>query len=113
MNIKRHECGPRLSQAVVHGETVYLSGQVGNGATAAEQMRSALASAEALLVAVGSDKSKVLRAILWLADIRDIGEVNEVWDAWVMPGHSPARATSEARLVSPEFKVEVTITAAL
>lgn len=113
MTIRRIEAGPRMSEAVVHGNTVYLAGQVGEGDSVAEQTRDALASIERLLKEAGSDKSKILQATIWLADMADFSEMNSVWDKWVDGSNAPARATGEARLAGPEYKVEIIIVAAI
>ena len=114
MSIKRHETGPRMSQAVVHGNTVYLAGQVGKpGGGVAQQTSDILAGIDRLLASVGSDKTKILQAIIWLADMKDFAEMNGVWDKWVPEGHAPARATGEAKLATPEYKVEIIVTAAV
>ena len=115
-DIKRIQPGSRMSQAVVHGNTVYLAGQVAQGAvggTVAEQTRDILARIDALLSEAGSDKSKLLSATIWLSDMRGFAEMNEVWDAWVAPGAAPARATVEAKLATPQYTVEIGIVAAL
>lgn len=107
MTIQRFETGKRMSQIVVHGDTVYLAGQVGHGDTVAEQTRDALANMEKLLKQVGSDKSKLLQVTIWLADMEaDFAAMNEVWDNWVEPGAAPARACGEAKLATPDYKVE-------
>src|SRR5690349_7223275 len=112
--IRRIEAGPRMSQAVVHGNTVYLAGQVGEGGgSVAAQTTEILATIERLLKEVGSDKSKILQAIIWLADIKDFAEMNTVWEKWLGGKDAPARATGEAKLVAPEFKVEIIVTAAV
>ncbi|MCX7645458.1 MAG: RidA family protein [Rhodobacteraceae bacterium] len=112
--ITRLETGPRMSQAVIHGGTVYLAGQVGApGAGVAEQTKAVLAEIDRLLAAAGTDRTRILSAQIWLADISTFAEMNAVWDAWVPPGHAPARATGEARLASPDYKVEIIVTAAL
>jgi enamine deaminase RidA (YjgF/YER057c/UK114 family) len=113
MTVRRIEPGPRMTQAVVHGNTVYLAGQVGTGKTVAEQTSDVLATVDRLLKAAGSDKSKLLQAIIWLADMKDFAEMNSVWDKWVDPQNTPARATGEAKLAGPEYKVEIIITAAI
>ena len=114
MDIRRFEAGPRMSQAVVHGNTVYLAGQTGRpGDGVAQQTADILAEVERLLAAVGTDKSKILQAVIWLADIGDFAKMNAVWDKWVTPGHAPARATAQAKLAAPEDLVEIVITAAL
>lgn len=114
-DIKRIETGPRMSQAVVHGDTVYLAGQVAQGAagkSVTEQTRDILARIDALLAEAGSDKTKLLSATIWLVDIGSFAEMNAVWDAWVAPGHTPARACVESRLAAPQFTVEIGIIAA-
>ncbi len=113
MSIQRIEPGARMSAAVVHGNTVYLAGQVGEGATVAEQSRVALAEVDRLLALAGSDKSKILQTIIYLADMSTFGEMNEVWQAWIDPANPPARATSEAKLATPDYKVEFIVTAAI
>ena len=113
MTIRRIEPGPRMSQAVVHENTVYLAGQVGApGASVAEQARAVLDQIDRLLAEAGTDKSRILSATIWLADIGNFAEMNSVWDAWVDPANPPARATGECRLAAPEFKVEIIVTAA-
>ncbi|MET0359984.1 MAG: RidA family protein [Mesorhizobium sp.] len=114
MTIRRIEAGPRMSQAVIHGNTVYLAGQVGApGKSVTEQTKAVLASVERLLKEAGSEKSKILQAIIWLADMADFAEMNAVWDQWVDSPNAPARATGEAKLAGPEYRVEIIITAAL
>jgi len=110
--IQRIEPGRRMSGAVVHGDTVYLAGQVGEGADVTAQSKSALAEVERLLALAGSDKSRILSCTIWLADIADFAAMNAVWDAWVDPANPPARATGEAKLATPDFKVEFIVTAA-
>ncbi|USI72444.1 RidA family protein [Sphingomonas morindae] len=113
MTITRIEPGPRMSQAVIHGDTIYLAGQVGApGESVAEQTRTALAEVEALLAQAGSSKAQLLMATIWLADMADFEEMNGVWDAWIADVAPPARATGEARLASPDYKVEIIIIAA-
>ena len=113
MTIRRIEPGTRMSQAVVHGGTVYLAGQVGApGESVAAQTRAVLAQIDRLLAEAGSDKSRILSATIWLADIGDFAEMNGVWDSWVDPADPPARATGESRLAAPEYKVEIIVTAA-
>ncbi len=114
MSIKRLEVGPRMSQAVIHGNTVYLAGQVGKpGASVANQTAHILSEIDRLLAAAGTDKTKILQAIIWLADMKDFAEMNSVWDKWVPAGNTPARATGEAKLATPEYLVEVIVTAAI
>lgn len=111
--IKRIGIGPRISEAVIHGQTVYLAGQVGEGATVGEQTRDCLAQVDRILAAAGSSKENILQTIIWLADVADYDEMNSVWDTWVPQGHTPARATGEAKLAAPEYRVEIIVTAAL
>ncbi|MEP9371242.1 RidA family protein [Mesorhizobium sp. KR1-2] len=114
MTIRRIDVGPRMSDIVIHNNTIYLAGQVGTpGASVTEQTKAVLASIDELLAKAGSDKTKILQAIIWLADMNTFGEMNAVWDAWVPQGHTPARATGEAKLATPDYKVEIIITAAL
>ncbi len=115
MTIQRFESGPRMSQAVVHGNTVYLAGQVAQragGKSVAEQTRDILETIDKLLAGAGTDKSKLLSAQIYLTDIATFGEMNKVWEAWVAPGHTPARATVEAKLAAPEYTVEIMVIAA-
>ena len=115
MAINRIEPGPRMSKAVVHNGTVYVSGQVAHGApgkSVAEQTADILAGIDKILAAAGTDKSKLLAANIWLTDISKFNEMNGVWDAWVAPGASPARATVESKLAAPQFNVEIAVTAA-
>lgn len=115
MTIKRIEAGPRMSQAVIHGNTVYLAGQVaGNPVPSVEkQTRQILAAIDKLLKQVGSSKSKLLTANIWLSDIREFAEMNKVWDSWVSQGNTPARATVQAKLAGPQYLVEIMVTAAI
>jgi enamine deaminase RidA (YjgF/YER057c/UK114 family) len=104
-----------MSQAVVHGDLVYTAGQVAlraPGQSVTEQTKDILAKIDELLTAAGSERSKVLTATIWLSDIGTFAEMNAVWDAWVAPGHTPARACVEARLAAPQFTVEIQVTAA-
>jgi len=114
MSISRIGVGARMSDIVIHNNTVYLAGQVGApGASVTEQTRAVLASVDALLAKAGSDKTRILQAIIWLADMNSFAEMNAVWDEWVPAGHTPARATGEAKLATPDYKVEVIVTAAI
>ena len=114
MTIERHEVGPRMSQCVIHNDTVYLAGQVDGDAapTAGEQTQRILARIDELLAMAGTDKSKLLAATIWLSDMRFFSEMNEVWDTWVSPENTPARACVEARLAATKFLVEIRVTAA-
>jgi enamine deaminase RidA (YjgF/YER057c/UK114 family) len=113
--IKRIQGGPRMSQAVVHGQLVYLAGQVADDpkADVATQTRQVLASIERLLAAAGTDKTQILRANIFLKDIGNFAEMNKIWDAWVAQGHAPARATVQSALATPDYQIEIVITAAL
>ncbi len=114
MTIRRIDMGPRMSGAVVHNGTVYLSGQVGTpGESVGDQTREVLRAIDSLLAAAGTDKTRLLSATIWLADIADFSEMNRVWDAWVPKGQAPARATGESRLAAPGYKVEIIAIAAL
>lgn len=113
MSIERLEQGPRMSQAVIHGNTVYLSGQVGApGESVTAQTEAVLAQIETLLAQAGSAKSKILSATIWLADMADFAAMNSVWDTWVDKANPPARATGEAKLAAPKYKVEIIVVAA-
>ena len=110
--ITRIQPGARMSEAVVHGDTIYLSGQVGEpGDDVIAQTKTALAEVEALLAQAGSDKSRILMAQIWLADMADFEAMNSVWDAWVDTANPPARATGESRLATPDYRVEIIVTA--
>jgi enamine deaminase RidA (YjgF/YER057c/UK114 family) len=113
MTIRRIETGPRMSQAVIHQGIAHLAGQVGRGANVTEQTRAVLAEIDRLLALAGTDRTRLLTAQIWLADIAKFQEMNAVWDAWVPKGHAPARWTGEARLATPEYLVEIIVTAAV
>ncbi len=115
MSIKRLHVGPRMSEAVVHNGTVYLAGQVADDASqdTAGQTRQILAAIDRLLGECGSDKTRILSAQIFLADIADFAAMNSVWDQWIVQGQTPPRATVEARLARPEFRVEVKVIAAV
>ena len=112
MTIKRLKSNARMSQAVIHGSTVYLAGQVGDGNTVAEQTASILKTVDALLAEAGTDKSRIVHTLVWLPDIGTFAEMNSVWEKWVDPGNTPARATVQATLTDPSYLVEIMITAA-
>lgn len=115
MSIRRIGVGPRMSQAVVHGDTVYLAGQVAAeaaGKTVGEQTRDILATIDMLLAEAGTDKTRILSATIYLADIATFAEMNAVWDGWVASGDTPARATVEAKLAAPQYTVEIACIAA-
>jgi enamine deaminase RidA (YjgF/YER057c/UK114 family) len=115
MSVQRFDVGPRMSQCVVHGNTVYTAGQVAQnarGGSVAEQTRDILATIDRLLAQAGTDKSKLLTANIWLADIGTFDQMNQVWDAWVTPDSLPARACVESTLAHPDYTVEIMVTAA-
>lgn len=115
MTITRIEPGPRLSEAVIHDGKVYLCGVVANdaaGKSVREQTTDILSQIDSLLASAGSNKTHLLKCNIWLTDISKIGEMNAVWDAWVSPGNTPARATVEAKLALPQWNVEIMVEAA-
>jgi len=113
-SIERIEPGPRMSRAVVYGDTIYLAGQVSTDGSrdVTGQTRDVLARVDGALAAGGSDKSKLLSVTIWLTDMSRFAEMNAVWDAWVDPANPPARATVEARLAGPDYLVEIAAIAA-
>ena len=115
MTVQRFETGPRMSQAVVHGNTIYLAGVVANkakGGSVTDQTKEILSIIDGHLAKAGSDKSKLLSATIYLTDMKNFPEMNAVWDAWVSAGNTPARATVEAGLAAPQYSVEIMVTAA-
>jgi enamine deaminase RidA (YjgF/YER057c/UK114 family) len=115
MTIKRFETGPRMSQAVVHGDTVYLAGVVAKtaaGESVAKQTQEILSIIDGHLAKAGSDKSKLLTATIYITDMKNFAEMNAVWDSWVSAGNTPARATVEAKLAAPQYGVEIMVIAA-
>ena len=115
MKIERHETGPRMSKAVIHGDTVYLAGIVADspkGKSTAEQTTSILSQIDSFLATAGTNKTKLLSANIWITDMANFAEMNAVWDGWVSPSNTPARATVEAKLASPDYKVEIMVVAA-
>lgn len=116
MSIKRIDVGPRMSQVVIHGDTVYLAGQVAAdapGKSVTEQTTNILSRIDALLAKAGTDKTKLLSTTIWLADMSTFAEMNAVWDSWVAEGAAPGRATVEAKLATPDYTVEIAVIAAL
>jgi enamine deaminase RidA (YjgF/YER057c/UK114 family) len=112
--IIRLDVGPRMSQAVVHGNTVYVAGQVNaDSADVTGQTQAILGQIDRLLGMAGSDKTRILSATIWLADMATFGQMNAAWDAWVPQGHTPARATVEAKLAGPQYLVEIAVVAAI
>jgi len=113
MSIERLHSGPRMSQAVIHGGIVYLAGQVGApGEDATAQTRAILASIDELLAEAGTDRSHLLTAMVWLADMADFAAMNMVWEEWIGGANAPTRATGEVRLATPDYRVEIIVTAA-
>lgn len=111
--IERIDAGNRMSEASIHGGVAYLAGQIPitAGADIETQTREVLSEIDDLLARCGSDKTKILRAQIYLADVADFEGMNRAWDAWVVPGQAPARATVEAKLANPAWKVEIVVTA--
>ena len=115
MSIERFETGPRMSQVVVHGNTVYLAGVVANnakGESLTKQTQDVLSIIDGHLAKAGTDKSKLLSATIYITDMATFAEMNAVWDGWVSPGNTPARATVEAKLAAPVYNVEIMVIAA-
>jgi enamine deaminase RidA (YjgF/YER057c/UK114 family) len=115
-DIRRIGVAARYSDLVILGDTAYFSGYVPETTLAgsvAEQTRDILGQIEQSLADIGSDKSRLLQATIWLADIAYYDEMNAVWDAWVVPGQAPARVCIESRLADPDYKLEIQVTAAL
>lgn len=116
MSITRIGAGKRMSEAVIHGGKAYLSGFVANktvGKSVKEQTADILSQIDATLAAAGTDKTRLLKANIWLTDIGKFAQMNEAWDAWVSPGNTPARATVEAKLAAPGLDVEIMVEAAI
>ena len=115
MSITRLKPGPRMTQAVVHGDTIYICGQVADdpsSKTVKEQTVDVLRKIDELLALAGSDKSKLLSAQIWVANMGTFSDMNEAWDAWVDPDNTPARACVESKMATPAFLVEIMATAA-
>ena len=115
MTIQRFETGPRMSQVVVHGDTVYLAGIVTNttaGESVTKQTQEVLSIIDSHLAKAGSNKSKLLTATIYITDMKNFAEMNAVWDGWVSPGNTPARATVEVNLAGPKYGVEIMVIAA-
>jgi enamine deaminase RidA (YjgF/YER057c/UK114 family) len=113
--VQRFDVGARMSEMAVHNGTVYLAGQVADDATQdiGGQTRQVLAMVDSLLARAGSDKSKILMAQIFLVNLADFDGMNAAWDAWVSPGQTPPRATVQAQLAKPGWKIEVVVTAAV
>jgi enamine deaminase RidA (YjgF/YER057c/UK114 family) len=113
-DIKRIGVGARMSEAVAYNGIVWLAGQVGTpNASVTQQTKDCLAEVDRILAEAGTDKTRILSTQIWLADMADFADMNAVWDTWVPKGHPPARATGEAKLATPEYLVEIIVTAAL
>ena len=114
MTLIRHHVGKRLSDMVVHNGTIYLAGQVADDPTRdiTGQAEEILGHIARLLDEAGSSKEKLLSVQIFLPDMADFAAMNAVWDTWVIPGHTPARATIEAKLANPAYKVEIMAIAA-
>src|ERR1700748_2055787 len=115
MSIQRFETGPRMSQVVVHGNTVYLAGVVASkaaGESVTKQTQEILAIIDGHLAKAGTDKSKLLSANIYITDMKNFAEMNAVWDGWVSAGNTPARATVEVNLAGPKYGVEIMVIAA-
>lgn len=115
MQIKRYDTNQRMSQAVVHNGFAFLAGQVADDTSqdVKGQATQILAKIDALLSKLGSDKTRVLSATIWLASSSSYNDVNEVWDAWVPTGEAPARACVESKLAFPQYTVEIGVIAAV
>ena len=113
-DITRYGIGPRMSEAVACNGILWLAGQLGEpSGSVADQTRQALAAGDAILPKAGIDKTRILMVQIWLADMATFAEMNSVYDTWVPQGHTPARATGESKLATPDYKVEIIVTAAL
>lgn len=115
MAIRRLHVGPRMSEVVIHGGVVYLAGQIAEDASQdiGGQTRQVLAAIDGLLAEAGTDKTRLLTAQIFVADMAELAAMNAVWDVWVPTGETPARATVQAKLAKPEWKVEIVVSAAL
>ncbi len=116
MSLKRIGAGDRMSEAVIHNGMVYLAGMVAEttvGKSVKEQTKDILSQIDDILKQAGSDKTKIVKANIWLTDIKTWAEMNEAWDAWVVKGQTPARATVESKLAAPGLDVEIMVEAAI
>ncbi|MCW0365679.1 RidA family protein [Xanthomonas sacchari] len=112
--IQRFDTGPRMSEMTVYNGVAYLAGQIADdtGEDIAGQTRQVLAAIDRLLALAATDKSRILRAEIFMTDLAEFAEMNKVWEEWVSPGNTPARATVQAKLADPAWKIEIVITAA-
>ena len=116
MALKRIGAGNRMSDAVIHGDKIYLSGYIAEttvGKSVKEQTQDILGQIDETLKQASTDKTRIIKANIWLTDIATWAEMNEAWDAWVVPSQAPARATVEARLAGPGLDVEIMVEAAI
>ena len=115
MTIQRLENGPRFCRALTHNGIVYLSGMTANDTSGdvVQQTRLTLAKIDHFLAMAGTDKTKLLTAVIWLRDIADFERMNSVWDSWIDPSAMPVRATVEGRLAGESYRVEIMVTAAV
>ena len=116
MSLKRIGAGNRMSEAVIHGGKVYLAGMVAEttvGKSVKEQTKDILSQIDDVLKQAGTDKTRIVKANIWLTDIKTWAQMNEAWDAWVVPGQTPARATVESKLAAPGLDVEIMVEAAI
>lgn len=115
-DIKRIEAGARMSEAVIHGGKVYLAGVVADttiGKSVLEQTKDVLQQIDSLLAQAGTDKTRILKANIWLTNMDTFAEMNQAWDAWVVAGQAPARATVEGKLAAKGYDVEIMVEAAV
>jgi len=116
MTLKRIDAGKRMSSAVIHGGKVYLAGFVAEaaaGKSVSEQTKDILGQIDVVLKKAGTSKTNIIKANIWLTDINTFAEMNSAWDAWVVPGQTPARATVESKLAAPGLDVEIMVEAAI
>ena len=114
-HIIRIEPGPRMSEAVIHGGKIYTAGIVADktvGKSVLEQTQEVLEQIDSILAQAGSDKTRILKANIWLTDMSTFSQMNQAWDAWAISGKTPARATVESKLAAPGYDVEIMIEAA-
>ncbi len=113
--VQRFHVGRRMSEMAVYNGVAYLAGQVAEDASQdiRGQVRQVLAQIDKLLAEAGTDKSRILMTQIFLPDLADFDAMNEVWEAWVVPGHTPPRATVSAPLAKAHWKVEIVVTAAV
>ncbi len=114
-DIKRIDAGARMSEAITHGGKLYTSGIVADammGKSVFEQTKDILAQLDQILAKAGTDKTRLLKANIWISDMADFEEMNKAWDAWVVAGQAPVRATVESKLAAPGYDVEIMVEAA-